>query len=64
MESISNSNLIDSLVSLSQLDDEAAVLLARDLNPSSNRVRVLAAIAGAAVKKAKASDRSSKSRGM
>lgn len=63
-ELLSSSNLIETLVKLSQVDDETAVQLARDLNPGTNRVRVLAAIAGAAIKKVKASDRSNKSRGM
>jgi hypothetical protein len=63
-ESLSSSNLIETLVNLSQVDDEAAVQLARDLNPGANRVRVLAAIAGAAIKKAQASNPSNKPRRM
>jgi hypothetical protein len=63
-ESLSSSNLIETLVNLSQVDDEAAVQLARDLNPGANRVRVLAAIAGVAIKKAQASNPSNKPRRM
>ena len=65
-ESIANSDLIETLVKLSRQDEETAIQLARDLIPAANRVRVLAAIAGAAVKRVKmperrASDRPSKS---
>ncbi|HEY3581089.1 MAG TPA: hypothetical protein VGK82_11115, partial [Pyrinomonadaceae bacterium] len=49
--SIARANLIDSVLRFSQSNEDDAMQLALDLKRDANRIRILAAIAGSAIKR-------------